>query len=546
MVGGIMSFEGSSTSSFVNNSASSGGAISCWLCDGVNFKKNSATIYSNNIAIRKSGAIYSESSNASFIGNSSTVFTENSALSGGAIHGCCEVTMTFEVFSVTVFKSNVASFGGAIYMHKYISLVLSHNSTVKFANNKATVGATVYSDSIKVLRHSSVVINGQSAKWCKDVCIQKTDLTEVTVAIDSIGIVWCKNPEAFMCLSNNCYCSKLENILYDVGSNSLVNITDKVVSSYPVYIRGRNITIIGHNNLTVICIVSVPFPSFPRLIFLEGGNIKLKDITWIGCGYGYNYRTNRKLIHFKFPTYDILIHNCTFLYSGVQDIHIPNSISTVTISHCNFMYHSQYGDHGAAIEYNSPTGISRPEFNLVLTNCTFSYNRDAKRLVYISYSYSPEFNIPAEHHYFNINSSKFYNNQGVPIYLSSQLSTLYINGEVLFEKNVAENAAAIYVNRDCVVRFDKSCKVKFIGNTAEQNGATIFLNSNSSITFEQSSLISFNHNKATNGIIYSNATSNITFQATCEVTFYNNSATQYGAAITLQKLLMLSSQEMPQ
>ena len=173
-----MSFEGSSTSSFVNNSASSGGAISYWLCDGVNFNKNSATIYSNNIAIRKSGAIYSESSNVSFIGNSSTIFTENSALSGGAIHGCCEVTMTFEGFSVkgfsvTVFKSNVASFGGAIYMHKYISLILSHNSTVRFANNKATVGATVYSDSIKVLQHSSVVINGQSAKWCKDACIQK-------------------------------------------------------------------------------------------------------------------------------------------------------------------------------------------------------------------------------------------------------------------------------------------------------------------------------------------------------------------------------------
>ena len=137
-------------------------------------------------------------------------------MSGGAIHGYNEATMSFEGFSVTVFKNNVASLGGAIYMHERIGLILSHNSAVMFANNKATVGATVHSDSIKVLQHSSVVINDQLTKWCKDACIQKTGLSEVTIAIDNSGIVWCKNMTAFMCLSKNCYCSNLEHYLIGV------------------------------------------------------------------------------------------------------------------------------------------------------------------------------------------------------------------------------------------------------------------------------------------------------------------------------------------
>ena len=141
-----------------------------------------------------------------------------------------------------------------------------------------------------------------------------------------------------------------------------------MVSSYPVYIHGYNITIVGHSNLTVICVINTPFSSFPRLVFLEGRNIKIKDITWVGCGYGYNYVSNRKLIHFRLDAYDVLIHYCKFLYSGVQDIHIDYSTSTVTLSHCNFMYHSQYSDHGAAIEYTySSLGISRPAVNLVIT-----------------------------------------------------------------------------------------------------------------------------------------------------------------------------------
>ena len=530
--GDIISFDGNSTSTFSNNSAWGGGAISCWNCDSVTFKGNSTTKFSNNIATWKGGAIYCKSTHVvSFKDKSSTVFTDNSALYGGAIHGTKDVTISFKGFSVSVFKNNVASLGGAIYIDENISLILSHNSTVRFANNKATVGATVYSvyDSIKILQHSIIVINGQLAKWCKDACLQIIDLTDVTIAIDSSGIVWCKNPKAFICLSKNCYCNSLEDFVFHARGGSLVNITDTVVSSSssPVYIHSSNIAIIGHNDLTVICMNG----SFPRLI-LDGNNITIKDITWIGCGYGY-YGSNGKLILFR-GYGDLLIQNCTFQYSGVQDIHIDNSFGTITISHCNFMYHSQYGGHGAAIEYNSNNGISRPTFDLVLINCNFSYNRDAKSLVYIFYTYDYVPDLPDQPHYINIDSSNFYNNQGTSIYLSSSQSTLYIQGEVLFEKNVAENAAAIYINHDSVVIFDKSCKVKFIGNTAEQNGATIFLNENSSIKFEQSSLVSFNHNKATNGIIYSN-NSNITFQATSEVIFSSNSVTQYGAAIYSSK-----------
>ena len=129
-----------------------------------------------------------------------------------------------------------------------------------------------------------------------------------------------------------------------------------------------------------------------------------------------------------------------------------------------------------------------------------------------------------------MNTSSFHYNRGVPVYVSESC-TLHVSGEVLFENNIAENGAGIYISDHSTVTFNESSNGKFISNSVDHNGATIFLTHHSNVMFEQNSIGTFSDNKATNGIIYSEASSNVTFEGNCEVTFSSNSATQHGAAI---------------
>ena len=109
---------------------------------------------------------------------------------------------------------------------------------------------------------------------------------------------------------------------------------------------------------------------------------------------------------------------------------------------------------------------------------------------------------------------------------------LQINGDVLFDSNVANNGAGIYINNQSSVIFGENSDVKFINNLVVHSGAAIFVNNQSSVLFDNNSIGAFINNEAINGIIYrAEVSSNITFKAICNVTFSNNSATQYGASI---------------
>jgi len=74
--------------------------------------------------------------------------------------------------------------------------------------------------------------------------------------IDLTGTVLCNDQKAFLCLSEKCLCNKLEDILANLKSNSSVDIKDdKVVLSSVIRLNNlNNISIIGHNNLTVNCV----------------------------------------------------------------------------------------------------------------------------------------------------------------------------------------------------------------------------------------------------------------------------------------------------
>ena len=520
-------FKGNSSTVFSSNSADRyGGAI----FSGYNifFEGNSSTVFSNNIAGDDSGAIASDSY-ISFEGNSSTVFSNNIAGDdGGAIDSILHTKVSFEGFSTVVFRNNIAEYGGAVFAsgHFQTDIIFSDNSAVTFTNNKASFGETVFSSNdSKVIANgnSTVTFNDLSAKWCNNTCLPYTGQGGV-VTIDSNGIVWCSNQKSFICLSMKCYCNKLEDLLDGLKSNASVNITDNVTLSSFIELKAlNNISVIGYNNITVICVNSGGLKLF------RCSDVTIEGITWIRCG-GYDNINYLPVINLRlsYSGYNILIQKCTFQYSlGIAISFHDIYVNTVNIKHCNFMNNNQYKDHGAAIYFNN--NIDHGYFYLYgdvikIINCTFSCNGIAKSIIYFEgTNYLHPNNI-----YFN--TSNFYNNQGVSVNVS-RYTYLHYSVYVLFENNVAENGAGIYISDHSTVTFDKSSNVKLVNNSVYHNGAAIYVGRQSNVIFEQSSVVTFNDNTASNGTVYCKAGSNVIFKANCNVTFSSNSATQYGAAI---------------
>ena len=509
-------FQGNSSTVFSNNSADSRGGAIYISRSYILFEGNSSPVFSNNSADSHGGAIYSDSY-ILFEGNSSTVFSNNTAGDGGgaiAIYSTLRTNVYFEGFSTVVFRNNIGEYGGAVFARD--DIIFSDNSAVTFTSNKATFGETVFSSNdskVIAIGNSTVTFNDLSAKWCNNTCLPYTGQGDV-VTIDSNGIVWCSDQKSFICLSKKCYCNKLEDLLGGLKSNRLVNITDNATLSKVVELTNLNsISIIGYNNITVICVNS------GGLKLDRCSDVTIEGITWIRCG-GYNNNNYLPVINLLRPYYyNKLIQKCTFQYSlGIAislRLRKARNIKSVTINHCNFMNNNQYKDHGAAIYFG--TKFYRGAINII--NCTFSYNGIAKSIIYFE-----------GYNHLRLNNIYFYNNKGVSVYLSRN-TFLDVSGDVSIENNVAENGAGIYISDHSTIIFKESSNVKLVNNSAYHNGAAIFVSHHSNVIFEQSSVVTFNDNKASNGTVYCEASSNVIFQKNCNVIFSSNSATQHGAAI---------------
>ena len=533
-----ISFEGNSTTLFNGNTADYGGAITSFA-NYISFKENSTALFSNNIAAKLGGTIYSDiNSYVSFEGKSTTKFSNNTADYGGAIYSNRYSYIFFEENSTSLFSNNTAKYGGAIFstldsyigfkenstsvfsnnIAKYGGALSAHNgiiafgdtSNVTFSDNNATFGATVFSNShSKILAkdHSNVAFNGLSPKWCKNVCLPYTGQGDA-VTIDSDGIVWCSDRKSFKCHSHQCKCIHLAHMpLPDIKPDYLVNISNEVaiLGTRMKLLEGGDITIIGHNNPTVICVGFGGLTLWTK----NNNNLIIKGITWIGCGVDNGA--------FSISGYrNVTIQNCSFQLSMGQIMNLKD-VQYVNIDDCKFVDSRSQ----EAIIFSSSQDA---QFNMfTINNCIFNSNRNAKNLIYFECSHN-------NHNIIYLSNSSFYNNQGVSIYLSSY-ANLHINGNVLFENNVAENGAGIYISDHSTLIFSENSNTIFNNNSVHYNGASVFLNDHSNVIFDKNSTVRFTDNKATNGTIYSKASSTVTLKATCEVTFSSNSAKPYGSAI---------------
>ena len=529
----IISFEGNSTTVFTNNTADYGGAVLSDDNSIICFEGNSTTIFSNNNAYA-GGAI--QNNNVSYISfkeNSTTLFSNNTATNGGAILCFDHGHVSFENNSTTAFSNNTAvAYGGAaILALVHCDITFDDNSTASFNSNIATISATVYSAVNSILTTkgcSSIVFNDISAKWCHNSCLPYTDHNDV-VTIDGNGIVWCSDRNAFFCLSNKCYCKNLEDILVLQPHDEYisVNISENVLllsSTIHLLVDAEHITIVGHNNPTVICVnvgrIEVE-SSFNGELIIEG-------ITWIGCGV-----VTKSIGVLSITKYSkVTIEKCSFQYSVGPVITMIGATGDVNIIDCKFVFTSHFSGEGAAIAVYSLFNAEMLNM-FTIKNCYFHSNKGSKSVIAITYADNgvKPYNYNYYYAFINIINSIFHNNEGTSIHLWGYNFILYINGEVLFENNVAENGAGIDISDHSTVIFGENSNATFINNTVNQNGAAMFLNDYSSVLFDNNSTVTFTDNKATNGIIYSMDNSNVIFKGTCQVTFSSNSATQYGSAI---------------
>ena len=492
---GSISFEGNSTAVFNSNNAYFGGAINTGWRGELFFKGNACAVFTDNTA-SYGGAIYtSQKSNVSINRNSSVSFIDNMADYGGAIYSG---SISFNGNSNTLFRDNEASNnGGALYIRT--KLTFDDDSTVNFTNNKAEIGEGILSSGeskIVLIKSATVIFNDSTEYWCNyhNACLEHSDTTDqvhrdVNVTIDNNGEVKCTSENAFKTFSKKCGHKYLEDMLVNHTSNKQVIISDEVIiSSVIILTKLSNVSIIGNMNHSIVCINNA------GLQVEQCSNVTIEGMNLTECG-----AHDIPVINITSSS-DVKIQNCHFQQSKGQAVVMSES-SGVNITHCKFISNTGYRDHGAAIHCSSNNSVNK----------TDGAN-------------------------FSLSNSIFHNNHGVSVYLTN--CVLYINGEVSFEHNTADNGAGLYISNFSQVLFGEKSNVKFTNNSANHmyhitsgHGAAIFLNGHSSVLFDQNCIVKFTDNEATTGIIYSEANSNVTFQGTSKVTFSSNSATQYGAAI---------------
>jgi len=230
---------------FIKNSGDEGGGIASYLHSNISFKEYSDTTFSNNTADRTGGSVAIKSSFVTIEGNSITTFTKNEASKGGAVYCTCNATITFSENSNTTFSDNSRTNGEVLHLVDNCTTKLNENSVVMFNNNNAkdsdriiyaeyrsditfddnstvtfTISKITFGELIHSYINSKIIVKGNSTiifndllpKWCANTCVQYNGQNDV-VKIDINGIVLCSNQKAFMCISENCHCNKLEEVL---------------------------------------------------------------------------------------------------------------------------------------------------------------------------------------------------------------------------------------------------------------------------------------------------------------------------------------------
>ena len=282
------------------------------------------------------------------------------------------------------------------------------------------------------------------------------------------------------CVYGNCTCNSLDHALANLTSNVVINITtDVTLSTSLIKVSDlQNVSINGHSNPTVNC------KHFGGIHLTFCHNCIIQDITWDGCGAELTDNSNEPGIKFNYSS-SVTIQNCCFQHSVGQALVLTEMSGYISINNCNFVNNSHYRGHGAAIHYLLHDTKKFPDslFMFSINHCSFTNNRHIKSLVHA------ENRLFIKYHKIIFNNSMFNSNQSIPIRVINH--EIHIYGKVLFQSNVAEDGAGIYISNYSTVIFGENSKVTFIQNLANDRGGAIFLKNYSNFLIHQNSVVTF-------------------------------------------------------
>ena len=348
-------------------------------------------------------------------------------------------------------------------------------------------------------------------------------LLVVAYCVDSNVVNGEDDISCICCVHESCSYSSLNQCLANLTSNFLINITTDVTLSSLV--RASNlssVSIIGHDYPRVNC------KSVGGIHFAFCHNCTIQRITWDGCGSSivpglkFSYSSN------------VTIQNCTFQHLLGQAVVLLGVLGDVNICDCKFINNSDYTGHGAAIQFSLNNTRNSFQYMLTISNCNFSYNTMSS-LIYFE---NARLNFVKA---ISINCT-FYGNQGISLYATN--SHIHLIGKSLFQNNLAESGAGIYMKDYSNLVFIKNSNAKFIQNSAYDSGGAVYIYNSSSIFFQENSNAVFCNNAASlGGGIYIESFSNTFFQGNSHTVFSNNTAAEYGGGMFIYNSSKILYQE---
>ena len=268
------------------------------------------------------------------------------------------------------------------------------------------------------------------------------------------------------------HCSSLDDPVENLVNNVLLNITSDVkLSSFTTASNLVNVPIVGYNNPTVKC------KSGGGVHLVSCHNCIIQGIVWNGCGI-----PSKPAIRLSTCS-NTIIEKCSFKSSKGQVLVLSEASTDIYINYCNFLHNNQYSGHGAAIHHSISN--TQAEISFSISHCNFTYNKGAESLVCIdSTSSKPNSNLV-------IDNSSFCHNEGVSIYVVKW--NVYIYGNNLFQSNLADRGAAIYMKNKTAFIFGDNSKVTFTYNSAKY-GAVIVCSYYDHLSFQGNASTVFSKN----------------------------------------------------
>ena len=520
---GQISFEETSTTMFINNSADHGGAIYSFDNSHISFEGTSITIFYNNNVNYFGGAIRSFNHNyISFKAISTTMFCNNSADQGGAIYSRDNSYISFGGASTTKFNNNRADHGGAIKSFDQSHISFEGTSTSTFSNNSANY----FGGAIMSFNHSYISFKGNSTVNNK-------------AGYDG-GVIYSLDHDQL----------PFERIFNTTFSNNSADHGGAIYSfdHSNVSFEGTSSTIFYNNSVNYF---GGSIWSFNHSYISFKGNSKTMFIHNSADHGGAMYSFDNGHISFEGTSITIFYNNNVNYFGGAIRSFNHNYISFKAISTTMFCNNS--ADQGGAIYSRDSSYIS---FEGASTT-KFSNNRadhggaiksfDQSHIYFEGTSTSTFSNNSANyfggaimsfnHSYISFKGNSTVNNKagydgGVIYSLDHDQLPFERIFNTTFSNNSADHGGAIYSFDHSNVSFEGTSSTIFYNNSVNYFGGSIWSFNHSYISFKENSKTMFIHNSADHGgAIYSFDNGHISFEGTSTTVFSNNSVIHFGGAI---------------